>query len=128
LEIAESVFMENFEAVTQVINQLHLLGVQVFIDDFGTGYSSLSYLHHFPIDAVKIDRSFISSIDNERGGNEIVQAILKMSQGLGMRIIAEGVETAAQHSRLKTMGCEYEQGFLISRPLAPEEFERFFAV
>jgi diguanylate cyclase (GGDEF)-like protein/PAS domain S-box-containing protein len=128
LEITESVFMENFEAVTQVINQLHLLGVQVFIDDFGTGYSSLSYLHHFPIDAVKIDRSFISSIDNERGGNEIVQAILKMSQGLGMRIIAEGVETAAQHSRLKTMGCEYEQGFLISRPLAPEEFERFFAV
>jgi EAL domain-containing protein (putative c-di-GMP-specific phosphodiesterase class I) len=93
------------------------LGIQVQIDDFGTGYSSLSSLHTLPIDTLKIDRTFISQIGINNGGVEIVQTILALAHSLGMKVIAEGVETDEQLSKLKALDCKYVQGFLIARPV-----------
>ena len=115
LEITESVLMENSDEAIAMIGELRALGVGIFMDDFGTGYSSLSYLHSFPVDALKIDRSFINHM-NARGENmEIVQTIVALAHSLHMQVIAEGVETEAQLSQLKSLDCEYAQGFYFSR-------------
>ncbi|MGK7873383.1 MAG: EAL domain-containing protein [Xenococcaceae cyanobacterium] len=115
LEITESVMMENFESAKVWLEQLRTRQIQVSIDDFGTGYSSLSYLHHFPIDTLKIDRSFVDSENLQ-----IVQAIVTLAHSLGMDVIAEGVETQKQLTQLQELGCEYGQGYLFSRPLKCE--------
>ena len=93
LEITESVVMENAAAATEILEQLRSVGVQLQIDDFGTGYSSLSYLHRFPIDTLKIDRSFIRQILSDKRNAEIVRSIVALAHELGMQVIAEGVET-----------------------------------
>jgi diguanylate cyclase (GGDEF)-like protein len=120
LEITESVVMENAEAATIMFKQLRALGVQLSIDDFGTGYSSLSYLHRFPLNYLKIDRSFVSRITAADDNSEIVSTITTLARNLGMEVIAEGIETEEQHQRLKTLGCEYGQGFLFSPPVDSE--------
>ncbi len=117
LEITESVVMENAEAATTMFRQLRALGVQLSIDDFGTGYSSLSYLHRFPVNYLKIDRSFVSRMTDENDNAEIVRTIVTLARNLGMEVIAEGVETQEQHEQLKALGCEYGQGYLFSRPV-----------
>ena len=115
LEITESVVMENSDQAIAMIGELRALGVGIFMDDFGTGYSSLSYLHSFPVDALKIDRSFINHL-NARGENtEIVETIVALAHSLNMKVIAEGVETEAQLSQLKALNCEYAQGFYFSK-------------
>ncbi len=116
LEITESVVMENAEAAALMFKQLRLLGVQLSIDDFGTGYSSLSYLHRFPLNYLKIDRSFVMRLTTDND-NAIVRTISTLARNLGMEVIAEGIETDEQYQQLKMLGCEYGQGYLFSRPV-----------
>jgi len=97
--------------------QLRSLGIQLYIDDFGTGYSSLSRLHRFPIDCLKIDRSFVSRMELDRENFEIVRTIVTLAHNLGMDVTAEGVETLEQLAQLKTLGCECGQGYLFSKPV-----------
>jgi len=121
LEITESVVIENKETTVIMCNQLRQLGVHIHIDDFGIGYSSLSYLSEFPVNALKIDRSFISKMGEGKNETDIVQAIVTLSRRIGVDVIAEGVETSGQLKKLQAMGCEYGQGFYVSKPLAGEE-------
>ena len=115
LEITESAIIENPTAVVAILEQLKALGVQISIDDFGTGHSSLSYLHRFPINSLKIDRSFVSSMSSEQSG--IVSAIIGLAHALKLEVIAEGVETAPHLAQLTELGCEYGQGYLFAKPL-----------
>jgi diguanylate cyclase (GGDEF)-like protein len=117
LEITESAVMENAEMAVTVLKQLKALGVQLSVDDFGTGYSSLSYLHRFPLDTLKIDRSFVSRIGDADENGEIVRTIVTLAENLGMDVVAEGIETLAQLSELKRLNCRYGQGYLFARPL-----------
>jgi len=117
LEITESVVMENAEAAALMFKQLRALGVQLSIDDFGTGYSSLSYLHRFPLNYLKIDRSFVSRLTTDND-NAIVRTISTLARNLGMEVIAEGIETEEQYQQLKLLGCEYGQGYLFSHPVS----------
>jgi diguanylate cyclase (GGDEF)-like protein len=120
LEITESVVLENSDAVIEILNALRALGVQLGLDDFGMGYSALSYLQRFPFQTLKIDRSFVSAM--QEGGNaEIIRAIVSLAAGLAMNVTAEGVETAEQVSRLRDLSCEYGQGYYFHRPLARED-------
>jgi EAL domain-containing protein (putative c-di-GMP-specific phosphodiesterase class I) len=122
LEITESVVIENTEIVTATLMRLHELGVQLSMDDFGTGYSSLSYLHNFPIDVLKIDKSFISSnLGNAK--NQIVSTIITLARNMGLNVVAEGVETQEQLEHLKYLDCAYGQGFLFSHPMTAKETE-----
>lgn len=116
LEITESAVIENTATVTEVLVKLRGLGVALSMDDFGTGYSSLSYLHRFPIDTLKIDRSFISS-QAAAGETGIVRTIIMLARDLGMNVVAEGVETSEQLSYLQSLDCEFGQGYLFSRPV-----------
>ena len=105
-----------------MLTKLRELGIQVQIDDFGIGYSSLGYLHTLPIDALKIDRSFISQLGSN--GSEIVQTILALAHSLEMKVIAEGVETDDQLAKLKAMDCQYVQGYLFTEPVDSQEASR----
>jgi diguanylate cyclase (GGDEF)-like protein len=126
LEITESVVMENAEAAAQMFKQLRSLGVQLSIDDFGTGYSSLSYLHRFPLNYLKIDRSFVMRLTTDND-NAIVRTISTLARNLGMEVIAEGIETEEQFQQLKMLGCEYGQGYLFSRPVGNDGVEHLLA-
>jgi len=121
LEITESVVMENAEAATNMFKQLRTLGVQLSIDDFGTGYSSLSYLHRFPVNYLKIDRSFVSRMTETNDNAEIVRTIVTLARNLGLEVIAEGVETLEQKEQLRALGCEYGQGYFFARPVAADK-------
>lgn len=124
LEITESVVMENVEAASQMLQQLRALGIELSIDDFGTGYSSLSYLHRLPIDTLKIDRSFVSRIQENNENKEIVRTILLLAQNLGMGVIAEGVETKEQVEILRELNCEHAQGYFFSKPVDSDSARR----
>jgi diguanylate cyclase (GGDEF)-like protein len=126
LEITESVVMENAEAAVLMFKQLRSLGVQLSIDDFGTGYSSLSYLHRFPLNYLKIDRSFVMRLTTDND-NAIVRTISTLARNLGMEVIAEGIETEEQYQQLKMLGCEYGQGFLFSRPVNNDDVQHLLA-
>jgi diguanylate cyclase (GGDEF)-like protein len=117
VEITESTIMEDHEYTANVLSKLQALGVQVQIDDFGVGYSSLSYLSRFPLNALKVDRTFIKLMTEDSNNLKIVQAIVMMTHGLGMGVIAEGVETEKQLTQLNALGCEYVQGYLLAVPL-----------
>ena len=120
LEVTESVLMNGIENAVNTLTALRQMGVQLSIDDFGTGYSSLSYLATLPIDALKVDRSFIDKMSREGEGGEIVKAIFKLGQALSKEVYAEGIETSAQLALLRELGCEFGQGFLLSRPVNAE--------
>ncbi|MEL6321413.1 MAG: EAL domain-containing protein, partial [Cyanobacteria bacterium J06626_14] len=124
LEVTESVFIKNSEAAADVLLRLKAFGVQICLDDFGTGYSSLSYLHKFPIDIVKIDRSFIQGIETEPEKFEIVRAIVGLCHSLGTEVTAEGIETPEQKKILLDLGCEYGQGHLFSKAIEAAEITR----
>jgi diguanylate cyclase (GGDEF)-like protein len=124
LEITESAVMENAELVIAMLKELKDLGVQLSIDDFGTGYSSLSYLHRFPIDTLKVDRSFVSTMEDGTENGEIVRTIIALAKALNMDVVAEGIETIHQLHQLRILGCEYGQGYLFSRPVPREEAEK----
>ncbi len=120
LEITESILMSNPEYMRKILFQLKELGVSLSMDDFGTGYSSLSYLHKFPIDVLKVDRSFVSGMD-EKDRREIVKTIVSLAINLDKDVIAEGVETPQHVEQLKSFGCIYGQGYLFSKPLPSEQ-------
>ncbi|SKB16203.1 putative Diguanylate cyclase/phosphodiesterase [Planktothrix sp. PCC 11201] len=117
LEITETCFLETLTFNKDLIHQLLAIGIELCIDDFGTGYSSLSRLHNFPLCTLKIDRSFVSQIQSEAKGSEIIHTIIMLAHSLGMDVIAEGIETKIQLEKLTELGCNYGQGYLISKPL-----------
>jgi EAL domain-containing protein (putative c-di-GMP-specific phosphodiesterase class I) len=122
LEITESTLMQEPERIRRIVSEVCASGVGLHLDDFGTGYSSLSALHRLPVDALKIDRSFVTSAI-EDGSDAIVHAIVALAHSLGIDVIAEGIERPEQGDRLRALGCRYGQGFLFSRPLGAEEME-----
>ncbi len=117
LEITESVIMDNVDSVEDLFAELKALNIQLYMDDFGTGYSSLSYLHRFPIDTLKIDRSFVSRITPDGGNADIILTIMGLAKNLGLKVIAEGVETEEQRKLLHSLHCDSAQGYFFSRPL-----------
>lgn len=123
LEITESCLIEDSQSTLAVLNSLKNLGVEFSLDDFGTGYSSLSYLHQFPFNTLKIDRSFVSSIDTTNEKLGIIRAIITLARNLRMDTIAEGIETVNQIAQLKALKCQYGQGYLISKPLNQQAAE-----
>jgi diguanylate cyclase (GGDEF)-like protein/PAS domain S-box-containing protein len=125
LELTESLVLDNVEDTIEKMNAIKLLGVLFSMDDFGTGYSSLSYLTRLPLDQLKIDRAFVSQLPDNRSDAIIAQTIVTMGRSLGLNVIAEGVETEAQHAFLESHGCHAYQGFLFSRPVPVDEFEQF---
>ena len=127
LELTETVMMSSSAAVQDNLDRLKALGVQLHIDDFGTGYSSLAYLQHLPTDTLKIDRSFIDRLGAGREGEELVRTIVLMAHNLGMKVVAEGVETPEQLGLLVALGCEYVQGYLLSKPLRAADASAFMA-
>jgi EAL domain-containing protein (putative c-di-GMP-specific phosphodiesterase class I) len=127
LELTESMIAEDAAATACILSALRDLGVQVQIDDFGTGYSSLGYLQRLPIDTLKIDRAFISRIGKDGNGSEIVRTILTLAHELGMKVVAEGIETDEQLSKLKDMNCEYGQGYLFTRAVNSQTAAAFLA-
>ncbi|HEV2761659.1 MAG TPA: EAL domain-containing protein, partial [Pyrinomonadaceae bacterium] len=125
LEITESVMIENARTITSMIDELRELGIELAIDDFGTGYSSLAYLHRFPVKTLKIDRSFISRAGGGRADNdEIVRTIILLARNMGKEVVAEGVETAEQLTRLRDLECAYGQGYVFARPRDAAATER----
>ncbi len=125
LELTETVLMKHIDATAAILQALRERGVRVSLDDFGTGYSSLSYLHRFPIDSLKIDQSFVNQINVDTGGAPIVAAIISMARTLKLRVVAEGVETAAQLAFLQGLACDEAQGFYFSRAVEPDQFAEF---
>ncbi len=127
LEITESVLMQNSAAVSSTLRELHRLGVRFAMDDFGTGYSSLSYLRSFPIDKIKIDRSFVSDLTDAETSGSIVRAVVGIAASLRMTVAAEGVETAEQLAALRAAGCDEIQGYFFSTPVRLPQLRRLFA-
>jgi diguanylate cyclase (GGDEF)-like protein len=121
LEITESTAMSDAPATAATLRELQDLGVRAIIDDFGTGYSSLSYLERFPVDYVKIDRSFVGGLGKEPGAAVLASGVISLAHALGLKVIAEGVETEEQFERLREMGCDLAQGFYLAEPLSGEE-------
>jgi EAL domain-containing protein (putative c-di-GMP-specific phosphodiesterase class I) len=128
LEITESVIITNPEKAVATLLRLREIGVSVTVDDFGTGYSSLSYLARLPIQGVKIDQRFVAGIEQNKSDVMITQGIIALSHSLGLRVIAEGVETQAQFDILKRLGCEEAQGFLMAGPLDAAALEAWWRV
>ena len=124
LEITESAIMHNAQAAQATLKELDAMGVGLAVDDFGTGYSSLSYLKRFPIDSLKIDKSFVQDITTEPDDAAITQAIISLAHSLGIKVVAEGVETLAQLAFLRTRACDAMQGYYFSKPLAAEDLAR----
>jgi diguanylate cyclase (GGDEF)-like protein len=124
LEITESAVMDNAERAILMLKEIRELGVKLSIDDFGTGYSGLSYLHRFPIDTLKIDRSFVSSMEEGSENGEIVRTVIALAKALNLSVVAEGIESIHQLHQLRILGCEYGQGYLFSRPLPVAEIEK----
>ncbi len=125
LELTESVLMQNSARSLEMFNILHARGLGISIDDFGVGYSSLSRLKRLPIDALKIDRSFVQHMQTDRASLDIIRAIIDLAYNLKMEVVAEGVETAQQYKLLKRLGCHYAQGYYLSRPLPADRAAQF---
>ncbi|HEU4885613.1 MAG TPA: bifunctional diguanylate cyclase/phosphodiesterase [Longimicrobium sp.] len=127
LEITESAIMESGEAAVETLCRLKALGVMLCVDDFGVGYSSLSYLHRFPVDVLKIDRSFVRGLGKVGACGDIVRAVVGLAHGLGMHVVPEGVETAAHLAEVRAMECDFAQGYFFSPPLPADEADALLA-
>lgn len=128
LEITETALLQEGATTVETFRRLANLGVGLVVDDFGTGFSSISYLHRYPVDRIKIDRSFVSDIGRGGQGAGISNAIIAMADSLGLGVVAEGVETEDEARQLVERGCREIQGFLISQAVTAEEFVRFLEV
>jgi diguanylate cyclase (GGDEF)-like protein/PAS domain S-box-containing protein len=127
LEITESVLVENADAAASTLSRLKELGVRVLMDDFGTGYSSLSALHRLPVDGLKVDRSFVAAMEHDGRAGELVASVVRLARGLGLEVVAEGVEHADQLAALRALGCDAAQGFLFSPAVDAEAIQRLLA-
>lgn len=127
LEITESALMRHPETAKEILLALKDLGVMLAIDDFGTGYSSLTYLRAFPLDSLKVDKSFVDEIERDDNAAAIVDAVIRLAHTLGLEVVAEGVETEGQLERLASMGCDFAQGYLFSRPVPEEDLLAWIA-
>ena len=127
LEITERVVMDDADSTIETLRRLKGLGVKLAIDDFGKGYSSLNYVKRFPVDCLKIDHSFVRGISEHPEDLAIVHAVITLGRALGMEVVAEGVETAAQLDLLRGLGCEQGQGYHFARPMPAEEAATFLA-
>jgi EAL domain-containing protein (putative c-di-GMP-specific phosphodiesterase class I) len=123
LEITESVLMDDADASLKTMQALRSLGIRLAVDDFGTGYSSLSYLQRFPVDTLKIDRSFVNALGRDPQSRAIVQSVVLLAKTLGLDVTGEGVETTAQEAELRFLGCDQGQGFLFARPVPVDVLE-----
>jgi EAL domain-containing protein (putative c-di-GMP-specific phosphodiesterase class I) len=123
IEVTESLFIRDAEQALQCLRHLHDIGATVAIDDFGTGFSSLRTLRSFPFDRIKIDRSFVHGLATDCEDAAIVKSVLALGRAMGLRVVAEGVETGEQHALLRQMGCDCVQGYLIGKPLAIDAYE-----
>jgi EAL domain-containing protein (putative c-di-GMP-specific phosphodiesterase class I) len=121
-EMTESMVMHDVDSALMILRALKQKGITLSLDDFGTGYSSLSYLRRFPIDEVKIDRSFINELHHNEDDAAIAAAVVAMARSLGLSVVAEGVEIAEQLAALERLGCNEVQGYLLGRPLSAEAF------
>jgi diguanylate cyclase (GGDEF)-like protein/PAS domain S-box-containing protein len=117
VEVTESILMENPDLIIQILGEIRALGMRIAVDDFGTGYSSLAYLHRFPLDVVKIDRSFVTSMLTSHESLQIVKTIIDLARSLHLRVTAEGVEREEHYEKLRELGCDYSQGYLWSKPV-----------
>ncbi len=122
LEITESLFINKDQHMLETLHELKNMGIHIVIDDFGTGYSSLSYLRKYPVDSLKIDKSFIQEMETDLSNQQLVETIIAMTKGLNLKVVAEGVETIEQLEILKQFQCQYVQGFYFSKPLSKEDF------
>jgi EAL domain-containing protein (putative c-di-GMP-specific phosphodiesterase class I) len=127
LELTESLIMQDIAANTEKLRAAKALGIKVAIDDFGTGYSSLAYLAKLPVETLKIDRSFIHGMLTDPQSATLVQSIISLSHSLQLTVVAEGVETQAQAQKLGELGCDEIQGYLVSKPLAPQQLEELLS-
>jgi EAL domain-containing protein (putative c-di-GMP-specific phosphodiesterase class I) len=125
LELTESLLVRNVDAAIAKLSEFQALGIQVAVDDFGTGYASLGYLQHFPFNTLKLDRCFVQHVDRNKKNAAIVIALIQMAHGLGLDVIAEGVETQAERNFLQLHECDTMQGYLVSRPLPTSDFKDF---
>lgn len=125
IEITESLVLDDIERVTDKLKAISDLGVSIAVDDFGTGYSSLTYVKRLPIDRLKIDRSFVRDVTIDKDAAALAEAIIRMSQTLGLHVTAEGVETVEQLEFLRRLGCEEAQGYYFSKPLPAAQFTAF---
>jgi EAL domain-containing protein (putative c-di-GMP-specific phosphodiesterase class I) len=127
LEITESVALKDADFTLASLHDFRSMGLRLALDDFGTGYSSLSYLKRFPIQTIKIDQSFVRDLATDPNDAAIAAAVMALARSLKLTVVAEGVETEDQLEFLRSQGCRYVQGYLISHPLPNDEFERFLA-
>ena len=127
LEVTESMLLENVEMAISTMNRIRAMGVHIHIDDFGTGYSSLSYLHRLPVNALKVDRSFVNKLSENGDNQEIVRSIISLARSLNLDVIAEGVELDHQLLQIKELDCHYGQGFLFSKPMESVAIEEWLS-
>ena len=127
LEITESALMHDLDTARAILNKLNAMGLKLSIDDFGTGFSSLSYLTRLPVDALKIDKSFVIDMHNDAGNAAIVRSVIDMAHHMGLKVVAEGIETQEAVELLARLGCDLAQGYFISRPLPGDQFETWLA-
>jgi EAL domain-containing protein (putative c-di-GMP-specific phosphodiesterase class I) len=127
LELTESMLVGDHEELSETLTALKALGVRLVLDDFGTGYSSLSYLTRLPLDALKVDRSFVDGLGTEPRDTAVTEAIVAMSRALSLRVVGEGAETERQVAELARLGCDFVQGFHFSEPVPAEEITRMLA-
>jgi EAL domain-containing protein (putative c-di-GMP-specific phosphodiesterase class I) len=124
LEITEGVLIDNPDEMVKRMADLHALGVRIALDDFGSGYSNLGYLQRFPLDKLKIDKSFVAALGSSANGGVIIQAIVALGRALGLSVLVEGVETEQQRVLLRLAGCDEMQGFLFARPAPAKAIDR----
>ena len=125
IELTESIFVKNSIQTSQKLNEIKSMGFSISIDDFGTGYSSLQYLKNFPHDRIKIDQSFIKDLNVDKNSQSIVSSIITMAHGLGVKVVAEGVENEKQLDILKALRCDEIQGYYYSKPVLPNQIDQF---
>jgi EAL domain-containing protein (putative c-di-GMP-specific phosphodiesterase class I) len=117
LELTESTLLHKSDDTLRLLHALKAAGTRLALDDFGTGFSSLSYLRKFPVDILKLDKSFVDDVATDAESAAVARAVIQLGEALGLRVIAEGVETAAQRATLQTIGCTFGQGYLFARPM-----------
>ena len=125
LEITETVFFEHHDRAIEMLNHLRSLGITTDVDDFGTGYSNFGYLVRLPISTLKVDRSFVTMMDENPANREVIRTVISLANNLGLSVIAEGIETAHHRDELRSLGCGYGQGYLFARPMDAVQIESF---